>query len=194
MEAKDKKRKKDQLIKLVAILLILGAVIFMILWLLKGKTTTSGNFPGPTRNDFLVCQKQNPEYGIIELRNPLKSEAKVTFSITESGEMHSASLTYTSVYENERGAYDSRNVTNGVFGQALAKSGLSPSALSNKFTLYDNKLIITLTAERGELNAKTAKFFMLKNTDDLDFSRATTSDYQRLYEAQGFSCQTSLED
>lgn len=182
-----------KLIKLLVFLFILGGTIFAIAMLLKGNTITSGDFPGPTKSDYLVCQKKNPEYGIIELRNPLESEAKVTFLILESGAISSASLTYTSSYENERDAYDSRNVTNGAFNNALTDSGFGTGAFSNKFTLYDNKLIITLAAPKGEITEKSAKFFMMKNVDNFDFMKATVSDYQKIYEQQGFFCETSLE-
>ena len=191
---KAKKGSKTKLVKFAIVLFILVAIIIAIIWFLRGETTTSGDFPGPIKSGYLVCQKENPEYGIITPRDPLSSEAKVTFSITESGEMNSASLVYTSVYKDERGAYDSRNVTSGVFDKSLVEAGLNIGALANKFSLYDNKMILTLTAGKGEITSKTAKFFMMEDTGSLDFAKATTSDYRIIYEKQGFSCKTSSEN
>ena len=188
-----KSKKLHGFLKLVAILAVLGLVVAIILWLLRGKTTVTVPNVRSNKNDFLVCEKDNPEYEVISLLNPISSNAKITFSIKDGNVVSSASLTYTSTYEDNTAANDSRNVTVGAFDHALAAAGLPIGSFSNKFTLYDDKLIVTLTASGDEMVAGVAKFFMMEDVESFDFGNFSVSDYKNIYEREGFICETSLE-
>ena len=179
---------------LLLFLSFLAIIVIIIVWLLKGKDLTSGQYPENIRNSALSCIKPEAEYekaGDIDVKD---KEVKINLIFNSSLELKKMSLIYTINHTSESEAYATEAVSHATFNKNLAASGYNVSKFSNKYARYDNKLIITLTANSSEIDEISAPYFMIALDDDYKVSARTLSDYRAMYESQGFVCLDTTED
>ena len=185
--------KNDYRIRnLVLFSLLIVVIVAVILWLLRGKTTTSGQFPENVKTESLTCvsTKLVPE----KLNGATSSDREVKISAIFRGadDLKSISLVYTLNYASPDEAYGYEAKSHAEFNKALAASGYSVSKFSNKFSRYDNKLIISLSANNNEIDQISASYFMLNIGEKGELAK-TITDYMQNYEMQGFACKSTTE-
>ena len=87
---------------------------------------------------------------------------KINIIFNDKKAVKSISLIYTAIFPTEKDAYATEAVSHAFFNKSLEASGYSASKFSNKYARYDNKLILSLTANGNEIDSFSAPFFMIK--------------------------------
>lgn len=192
-DKKEKPKGNHKAIKLVSFLLVLAIIIIVIIWLLRGKTTTSGKYPEDVRNESFTCEGDGVAYQILgELPNT-KKNLKIS-GIFKGGEsLKSLSIIYTLYYDNYDEVVASEAVRHADMNFALSAAGFSPSKFNYKFSRFDSYLTLQLYATTNDIDEIAAPFLMIDTNDELKVDVATLDEYVSNYEAKGLSCKTTIE-
>lgn len=183
-------KKNHRTIKIIGILLFLLALTAIIIWLLRGKTTTNGQYPANITNESLNCSSLSIEYPKISRRSAKSTELKMTMVFSGTEKLVSGSLRYILRYDNHSEAVNSEAVNHANFGTELASRNLKFTEFDNKFTILDNVLEVSLRASASSVNEFSADFFLIDTKNELP---KTLEEYRKNYESQGFTCETSKE-
>ena len=173
--------------------LVLALIIVVILWLLRGKTTTSGQYPENVKNESLACESKTIIY---EKTNSVNSDDKdLKFSMVFAGKesLSSASLKYTLRFQSYEAAHSAEAISHAQFNLALQALGYDASKFNNKFSILDNELVITLSLSSDKsLDDTTRSYFLVDYIKD-DQLPKTLAEYKSNYEKQGFSCTSTID-
>ena len=192
-EPKKKSEKKDhRILKLLGFLLFLLIIILIILWLLRGRTTVSGQFPMNVRNESLTCVSNDLIPPKLAGADSKEKEVKINAVFNGTEELKSISLIYTLNYSSSDEAYGYEAKSHADFNKALGASGFEVNKFRNKFARYDSKLIISLFGNKSDINQIAAPYFMITVDEDGNVP-VTLKDYQVNYESQGFACESTTE-
>ena len=186
-------KKDHKATKLISPLLFLLIAIIIIIWLLHGKTTTSGQYPENVKNESLTCASSQIKYEKTSWIDSDEKELKINAIFNGADSLKSLSLIYTLVYPSETDAYLAESQSHAQLNEGFAAIGYDVRKFSNKFSRYDNKLIITLTTSKAELDEYSASYFLLPTSED-GFKLNTLSDYQNAFEAQGMTCSSTIDN
>lgn len=189
---KDKDEKDHRIRNLIVFLLFIVAIILIILWLLHGKTTTSGQYPENISNESLTCISKNTKYEKTSWVDSDDKELKINAIFNGTESLKTISLIYTLNYADESEAYYAEAKSHAQLNDSFAAVGYDVRKFDNKFARYNNKLIISLTASKSEIDEYSAVYFMLPIEAD-GFKLKTLSDYKRAYETQDFFCVVTAE-
>lgn len=188
---KSKEKKNHKILKLGGFLLALAIIIIVIIWLLHGKTTTTGQYPENVRNESLSCIDTAKKY---DPAGPIDSDTKslkINAIFRGSETLKEISLVYTLEYASEKEAYEHEAISHAHFNKSLGASSYPISKFSNKYARYDNKLIISLTANLNEIDSVSAPYFLISLDEDREVAVKSIDEYQSMYEAQGFICENT---
>lgn len=181
--------KEYKALKLGSFLLFLVILTVVLIWLLRGKITTIGQYPANIRNETLECVSHDLKYKKVSSAYSDNSELKIIIISHGDKGLSSASLLYTLVYPTELDAYSAEARAHAEFNNGLVAAGFSSEKFSNKFTLLDNKLVISIYATSEEINEYTHDYFLIDDTDV-----KTLDDYKAIYDEQGFKCISALNE
>ena len=190
-KAQTQEKKNHRFLKLGGFLLILTIAIIIIIWLLHGKTTTTGQYPENVRNESLSCTNNAKKY---DPAGPIDSDTKslkINAIFRGSEALKEISLIYTLEYASEKEAYEHEAISHAHFNKSLGASSYPISKFSNKYARYDNKLIISLTANLNEIDSISAPYFLISLDEDREVVVKSIDEYQSMYEAQGFICENT---
>ncbi|MBR3204492.1 hypothetical protein IKF81_02300 [Candidatus Saccharibacteria bacterium] len=190
---KHKSKKEHKWLNLTIVCILLLAIIIIIFYLLRGKNTISGQYPENIRNESLSCEKEKSDYEKANLKEIENSDIKINIIFNDKKAVKSISLIYTAIFPTEKDAYATEAVSHAFFNKSLEASGYSASKFSNKYARYDNKLILSLTANGNEIDSFSAPFFMIKTNEGDEVNMNNLESYRSMYESQGFTCHDSLE-
>ena len=173
---------------LVLFLIFLIIIVLVILWLLRGKTTTSGQYPANIRTESLKCTSSNISYDKIGVvgDSAVQKELSLTFLFQESGELNSVSLKDTLTFTTPNEAVDAEAIAHATFNKGLAARGYDSGKFSNKFSVMDNKFVVTLH-NNSQFDDDAKEYFLLNSDDELK----DLSDYSSFYKNKGFVCETT---
>ena len=193
--AKNPKRKKNhKVFKLVGFLLFLAILILIIIWLLRGKTTISGQFPANVRNESLTCDSADIIYPEVDSVNSDNKEFKISMVFNGADSLSSASIKYTLHHDSNGEAHSAAAIAHAQFNIGLQELGFDSGKFNNKFSEIGSDLVVTLNAtSKTEINETTARYFLLLPTGDGVYPK-TLPEYRDNYEMQGFSCVSTLDD
>ena len=193
-EPKKKSEKKDHgILKLLGFLLFLAIIVLIIIWLLRGKTTTSGQFPANVRNESLVCESSNITYQKVDSIDSDDKNLKISMVFNGEASFSSASLKYTLHFASSGEAHSAEAVSHAQFNLALQALGYDAGKFNNKFSEIGSDLIITLNLSSGKtLDDTTRSYFLVEYTDSGNLPE-TLSEYRHNYESQGFACTSTVE-
>lgn len=191
-ESEKAKTERSHCIRnLVFFILFLIILIFVILWLLRGKTTITGQYPANIKNESLECTISGRVYEKINKIQPASSEIKITMIFYGEDKFNSASLKYDATFTSDYEAKKAEPIAHAQFSKELASVGLSFGEFNNKFSVIDDKLVLALFATNSDdEDAGLKEFFLIK--EDGNPSPTKLTEYKTNYESQGFSCKTSL--
>ena len=177
---------------LILLILFLVTVVLIILWLLRGKTTTTGQYPENLKNESLVCMAANITPPKIDSIDSHDKEIKINIVFNGTEEMKRIYFTYTLIYGDEDEAYGNEAKSHAFFNKALAASGYQVDKFDNKFSRYNNKLSISLSAERNDIDEYSASYFMIVAQDNEVLKDQNLDWFKKNYETQGFVCESSI--
>ena len=193
-ETKKKSEKKDRrVLKLLGFLLFLLIIILIILWLLRGRTTVSGQFPANVRNESLVCESNDITYEKVDSVNSSDKNLKISMVFDGEASLSSTSLKYTLHFASSGEAHSAEAVSHAQFNLALQALGYDAGKFNNKFSEIGSDLIITLNLSSGKtLDDTTRSYFLVEYTDSGN-PPETLSEYRHNYKSQGFACTSTVE-
>lgn len=188
-----KEGKNHRAIKLGGFLLFLAIIIVVIIWLLHGKTTTSGQYPENVRNESLTCVSNATTYEKTSDVNSDDKELKVSMVFNGTETLSSASLKYTLRFGSYSEAYSAEAISHAQFNLALQALGYDASKFNNKFSIMDNELVISLSANLDKsIDDATRSYFLIDYVKGDQLPR-TITEYRANYEKQGFSCTSTID-
>ena len=180
----EKGKKNHRTRNLILFLVLVVIIVLVILWLLRGKTTTHGQYPENVKNESLSCTSNDIVYGKIGPVSPIEHELKINMVFYGEEKLSSINLRYNLTFASDAEAYAAEATSHADFNLGLQKSGHSSGSFHNKFTLMDNILNISLRADNNEIDELTREYFLLDRTNP----PTTINEYRTNYEAQGFIC------
>ena len=190
---KSTSEKKDRKgLKLAIFFLILLVIILIILWLLRGKTTVSGQYPANVKNESLECISTEliyPKLGSFSPA-PQKNELTLTAVFIGDGALKSLSVKELMTFESNSDAIVAEARVHANFNIGLRPYNYDTGKFDNKFSIMSNKLLVNLTAKASELDDFSKSYFLIASEE----LPSTLSEFQAEYEAQGFTCRTSFND
>ena len=191
---KEKPEKKEhRFLKLFGFLLFIAFIVTIIIWLLRGRTTTSGQFPANVRNESLVCESDDITYEKVDSVNSTDKNLKISMVFNGEASFSSASLKYTLHFASSGEAHSAEAVSHAQFNLALQALGYDAGKFNNKFSEIGSDLIITLNLSSGKtLDDTTRSYFLVEYTDSGNLPE-TLSEYRHNYESQGFACTSTVE-
>ena len=187
-----KTKKNHRVLKLASILFFLFVVIIIVLWLLRGKTTTTGQYPENVKNESLVCASTELTPSKLSYIDSDNKEIKVSAIFHGASELKTMSLVYKLEYDSSDSAYAAEAKGHAKFNESLYASGYTVDKFSNKFARYGGTLSISLHILKNEIDEISAPYFMINVDEDKKVTLRTISDYQQNYEAQGFTCNSTI--
>lgn len=188
----EKEGKSHRARNLILFLTLIVIIILIILWLLRGKTTTRGQYPENVRNESLVCESTAISYPKITRADSDKKELQISLIFYGEEELKSASLTYTLYYSSEEKVTASESFAHAEFNKGLYSLGFDSEKFSNKFARFSDRLVVSLFANASDINEYAGSYFMI-NVNDLAVMPKTIFEYQKQYTSQGFSCKMTKE-
>jgi len=188
------KKKNHKGLKLAIFLLFIVAIVIVVLWLLRGKTTISGQYPANVRNESLICESNSITYEKVNNVNSDNKELKISMVFNDVNTLSSASLKYILHFASSQEVHDADAISHAQFNIALQNLGYDSSKFNNKFSEIDNDLVITLNLSSSKsLDDTIRSYFLVEYTKDGKLPE-TLSEYQKNYESQGFSCTSTVNN
>lgn len=177
---------------LALFLALLAVIVAVILWLLRGQTTTTGQYPANIRNEALTCRSGTIVYDKVSNINSANKSLKISMIFTGEEQLSSASLEYALTFSSYSEAYSAEAVSHAQFNLGLQALGYDAGKFNNKFSILDNKLIITLSASSDKnLDDTTRGYFLIEYTDGRELPKSL-GEYRQNYERQGFACTSTI--
>ncbi|MBQ3261262.1 hypothetical protein IJH29_01235 [Candidatus Saccharibacteria bacterium] len=189
-----KKGKNHKAVKLVCFLLFLAVIVFIILYFLRGKTTTTGQFPANVRNESLVCQSSNIAYKKVSNIDSPEKTLKINMIFNGTDSLSSASLKYTLAFASYSEAYSAEAISHAQFNLGLQSLGYDASKFNNKFSILDNVLDIVVNFSSSTTIDEVTKDYLLVEETSNGNLPITLSEYQHNYEQQGFTCTSTINN
>ena len=199
IKKKDKPEKaeddnKDHRVRnFIVLLLFLAVIIFILLWLLRGKTTTTGRYPENVKNESLECESSQTIYSKADKIDSSNKETRIIMIFYGEDELSSGSLKYTLHLDDHLQASQAESILHAQFARNLTISGYKFEEFDNKFTVIDGDLVITLHLSDKEVDEQSKDYFFVEQTGENRFPR-TLSEYRANYEKQGFTCKASIDN
>ncbi len=184
---------KDHHIRNFSLFLALAAiVILIILYLLRGKTTTTGQYPANVKNKSLECISTSLTYDKLGTVSPAPAETNLTLTAIFSGEnaLSSLSLKNLMTFTSNSEAVVAEARTHATFNIGLRTYNYGTEKFDNKFSIMSDKLLVNLTAKAKDLDEFSKGYFLI-TSEELP---TTLSDFRALYESQGFTCRTNFNN
>lgn len=174
----------------IVLLILLGAVIYFIISMLNGKTTTTGQNPDDIEGQSLVCEKNNINYPIFTYYNTDKKELKITANFYDD-KINAISLAYTMYYSDAQLITGSEAHNHAAMNISFGKNSLGPDSFNAHYSKMEDAMIMRLYATSNELNSVSAKYFLIRLKEDQISLPNTPAEYQENYKAQGLTCKLS---
>lgn len=180
-----KKNRKAVWLTIFGIILVIISIISIILFLLHGQTTVTGqNSETVISSESITCSGENIPYQFLSYDNATKKTAKVTTSFNNN-EFNAISLSYTLYYNDTKSIESSKTINSAELNIFYGKDGLPSNSFSKSFYSDNEKVVISLYADTADFNDKTSKYFI---ADGLGKNSSPES-FIKTYEAQGFRCE-----
>ncbi|MBR2587333.1 hypothetical protein IKE71_03110 [Candidatus Saccharibacteria bacterium] len=188
----EKDKSNHRLRNLIIFALIIVIVIVIILWLLRGKTTTTGQYPANIRNESLTCKTENLGYEKVSDVSSNNKELKINMIFASGDSLSSGNLSYTLHFASYAEAHSAEAVSHAQFNIGLQELGYDAGKFNNKFSIIGSDLVITLNLSSKTALDETTRSYFLVNYKKNGELPSTLSDYKSNYESQGFSCESTL--
>lgn len=175
--SKDRQNLKKTWLIVAGIILIIVAIVALILFLLQGETTTSGNYPGSQTTNTLSCENNSLRYPVFKDESVGNIKINMIF---ENGKASSITLISTNSYETAEQAKISSDAHHADMN--IDFGSLGADALNARYMVDGTKTQMSLHATGKELKGSTYKYFLIKGTP------TSPETYMKNYTDQHFSC------
>lgn len=183
----NKKNRKAVWSTIFGIILVIISIISIILFLLHGQTTVTGqNSETVISSESITCSGENIPYQFLSYDNATKKTAKVTTSFNNN-KFNAISLSYTLYYNDTKSIESSKTINSAELNIFYGKDGLPSNSFSKSLYSDNEKVVISLYADTADFNDKTSKYFI---ADGLG-KNSNPESFIKTYEAQGFKCENN---
>lgn len=182
----DKSEKSHRARNLILFLVFIAVIILIILWLLRGKTTTTGQYPANIKNESLECISDKLTYPKLGTVSPAPQTTNLTLTaiFTNEDTISSLSVKNLMTFTSNSEAVVAEARIHANFNIGLRTYNYNPEKFDNKFSIMHDKLLVNLTVKGKDLDEFSKSYFLI-NSDKIPVALA---DFQKEYEPQGFSC------
>lgn len=187
-KSKEDNKKKARIAICILILGVVALIIGLIL-LMRGSTTTTGEYPEDVKQASLICRANNFSYPIFTYDNSVKkeTEVKVIFGVKE---FSSISLTQTMFYNDKDDVTASEAFSHADMNKSFGRDSLGADALGVSYARLEDRMKMSLYVNASKIDVVTAKYFLIDRYSDYTLPR-TLAELKKNYENKGFSCSTS---
>jgi len=179
---------KKYLSRAAIVIVVMIAVLLLISFALKGKTTVSGEYPANIKTGAIVCNKNNASYPYIDApdsESHRMGSVRIVGTYNESKIIEKIALDFTTIFNDKGEAEVGKAYMHGEFGKRLSADDLSFSEFDNNFSLVDKKVVVSLFAPIDKINEHNYQYLLLKSKPDRNLLvNAFTQNYQGL----GYNC------
>lgn len=166
------------------------AIISLFVFLMRGNTTISGNYPENVKDNSIICNSDNFDYPFFRYDNSLEKNAKISILFNDDS-FKSISLVYTLFYNNEIGAKTSETQNHAAMNINFGESGLGGDSFSAHYNINGNKMTMNIYATSSDLQAMHGnKYFLIDNLP----LESSIEQYKKHLEKQGFACEININN
>jgi len=180
------KKNRTNLAILISIMLIVATITLIIGFLLRGKTTVTGNFPDPVSSDSIICEGDNIEYPYFKTSTAEKTTTRITSTFTD-GKLSSVSMVYSLFDDNSSTINNSESANHARINLATQADGLGSDIFNLHFSKLADRLEARFYAEAKDINNVSSKYLMLEPLSDNN-AVYSKNFVQKNYEAKGLKC------
>ena len=177
-------------IKIVSIILTITAIIIaamvILLYFLRGNTTTITNEVEPFSNDSLSCTSAQITYPFFKNNNAEAQTTRIDL-IFANNKLSTIALSYILYYDNKNTVIASEAINHANMNHSFYDNHLGSDAFNAKYTKMSDSLRFNLYAHDSDINPASAKYFLI-NLTNVQTMPTTLTDYQIMYEEQGMTC------
>lgn len=185
MENNQKKHISKAWLVIAGTLLICVAVVCLLLFLMNGKTTITGENEGTKVQEKIVCTSNDTAYPLFSYDNSDQKSIEVTATFQDD-ELDSIALIYKLYYSDAEMIEKSESVNHGELNILSQDEGFGPDAFNATYGKLKDALQLSLFAKKDDLNNKAMKYFMLSK---LNMTPYTQEKITKLYNEQGLDCE-----
>lgn len=186
MNNKKKKRLGSVAYCLIAVAVVLLLLAFLIP-IFGGGKSNDVEVSGGGKTTGLRCTDSDVLHPALRDYTPVSHTNTIMANFAENGELSTITLYYVGDYGSSMEAERAEAYAQADYGLILAKEyGVNVEAFSHSFSIDGSKVSLTITAKDGNVNDKTAPYFLLeqgrlfpKSLDELE----------KRYEERSFSCE-----
>lgn len=181
-----KSNNKKLWLLIVGIMLVCVAIVCIILFLIQGQTTVSGNFEGNGKAEYLTCESRTTPYSLFDYDDSDSKNLKITATF-ENDKLSGVSLIYKLKYNDAEKLDYSSARNHAAVNKISQKEGLGPDPYTAKYTKTEDTLQLTMMAQGEDITNKTLKYFMLKGQSS--GTPYTQDKVSKMYAEQGLKCE-----
>ena len=190
MVAKKKTERQNTLICVIMLFLI--AIISLLIWFFANSSETHNSTitTDSIETSSLVCKSSNPKEPFFNdsAATNVQHEIRALFN---NDKLSKIFYIYSATYDSEKQAEYYNSIMAADYNRYLGGHSTPLNILSKTFSTSDNESKITLYANADKINNVTASIFLLNADNDYNKDNNTGADIKKLYEDQGFSCETN---
>lgn len=160
------------------------AVVFLILFLLQGKTKYSDSKGSTIKTQSITCASDNVVY---PFQTASGGGAIKIHIVLNDDKLKSISLVYRLYYSDSSAIEQETTRLNADMNRAFGENGLGVDALGVTYSPLADSVQMTLYTERKSLNSDSAKFFLLEESSG-DY---TKDKILRIYGDKNLNCALS---
>ena len=192
MEEQKRQKKKGNLglwVGLMFFVLLLVAVVLILWFLMRGQTTTTGDWQEDERAEFLNCEAEGVSYPIFAYDGSDRKILKIN-AVFNNDKLSTISLDYKLYYSgpNEVSASEARN--HAAMNLSSQEAGLGPDIFNAHYTQFSDALEMILYAKASEITNVSSRYLML---DWIGNNKYTKVDVQENYTSKGLNCVANVE-
>lgn len=177
------RNQKSSWLMLLGSILVIVALILVIWFFLRGKTTISGSTPGISKDNSMSCTISDQEYPFFRDNNAEKTETKI-IALFDDANFKSISLLYTLYFNNNEQVKNSEANNHAAMNIHYGEDGLLADALYSAYSMQEKKLTFSISAGTNDFNTTTSKYFLASG-----YGRNVNFDtLLHNYVRQGFNC------
>lgn len=190
-EEKENERRlnKKSIFALIAFILVLVFVVILIIFLLRGQTTVSGEYPEDVKDRSLVCRVEYLSYPIFTYDGSDKKDLEVSIIFGQSS-ARSISLKYNLYYSDAEKIKASEAINHAAMNKSFGADSLHADALGISYARLSDRMSTSLYSQFGKVDSVSAKYFMIDRYEDYSIP-SSLEELKANYERKGFSCQVS---
>jgi len=181
-----KSNNKKLWLLIVGIVLVCVAIVCIVLFLIQGQTTVSGNFEGNDKAEYLTCESKITPYTLFNYDESDAKSLKVTATFSDD-KLSGISLTYKLTYNDPEKLTLSEAKNHAAVNLKAQEEKLGADPYNAKYTKTEDTLQLTMTAEGEEITNKALKYFMLKSQSS--GTPYTQDKVSKMYAEQGLKCE-----